>query len=100
MVPDIKEHVVVRKRVYNATGPESSDWTIIDQLPRATNEEVYGKTTDSPAIYRWTQEVASGLTDFKDVPDELKTAVRLKLVSNYIRYASADIPYEETDHDQ
>ena len=87
-------------KICNATGPESFDQNRIAQLLKATSEEIYGKTTDSLDVYRWAQEVALGLTDFKDVPEELKTAVRLKLINNYIRYASADIPYEETNHDQ
>ena len=87
------------KRIYNATGPESFDQTIIDQLLRATSEEIYRKTTDSLAVYRWAQEVALGLTNFEDVPDELKTAVRWKLLNNYIRYASAEIPCKEISRD-
>lgn len=88
------------KRIYNATGPESFDRKRIGQLPKATSEEISGKTTNSLAIYRWARKVALGLTDFEDVPDDLKTAVRLKLINNYILYATADIPYEETNHDQ
>ena len=91
---------MVRKKICNATGPESFDQNRIDQLLRATSEEVYGKATDSLAVYRWAQEVALGLTNFEDVPDELKVSVRMRLINNYIRYASADIPYEETNHDQ
>ena len=91
---------MVRKKICNATGPESFDQTIIDQLLRATSEEIYRKTTDSLAVYRWAREVALGLTDFEDVPDQLKTFVRLKLINNYIRYASAEIPCKETNHDQ
>ena len=87
-------------KICNATGPESFDQNRIDQLLRATSEEVYGKTTDSLDVYRWAQEVALGLTDFEDVPDQLKTFVRLKLINNYIRYALAKIPYEETNHDK
>lgn len=88
------------KRIYNATGPESFDRKRIDQLLRATSEEIYGKTTDSLAVYRWAREVALGLTDFEDVPDELKIAVELRLINNYILYATADIPYEETNCDK
>lgn len=91
---------MVRNRICNATGSESLGQKRIDHLIKATSEEIYGKTTDSLDVYRWAQEVASGLTDFEDVPDELKTAVRLKLINNYILYATADIPYEETNHDQ
>ena len=87
-------------KICNATGPDSFDQNRIDQLLRATSEEIYGKTTDSLDVYRWAWEVALGLMDFEDVPDQLKTFVRLKLINNYIRYASADIPYEETNHDQ
>lgn len=87
------------KRIYNATGPESFDQTIIDQLLRATSEEIYRKTTDSLDVYRWAREVALGLTDFEDVPDKLKTAVRLKLINNYILYTLAEIPYKEMGHD-
>lgn len=100
MVPDIKEHVVVKNRICNATEPESFYQKGTDHLPKATSEEIQGKTIDSLAVYRWTREVALGLTDFEDVPDDLKTAVRLKLINNYILYATADIPYEETNHDQ
>ena len=87
-------------KICNATGPESFDQNRIAQLPKATSEEIYGKTTDSLDVYRWAWEVALGLTDFEDVPDELKVSVRMRLINNYIRYASADIPYEETNHDQ
>lgn len=87
-------------KICNATGPESFDQNRIAQLLKATSEEIYGKTTDSLDVYRWAQEVALGLTDFEDVPDELKVSVRMRLINNYIRYASADIPYEETNHDQ
>ena len=87
-------------KICNATGPDSFDQNRIAQLLKATSEEIYGKTTDSLDVYRWAQEVALGLTDFEDVPDQLKTFVRLKLINNYIRYASAKIPYEETNHDQ
>ena len=87
-------------KICNATGPESFDQNRIAQLPKATGEEIYGKATDSLAVYRWAREVALGLTDFEDVPDQLKTFVRLKLINNYIRYASAKIPYEETNHDK
>ena len=87
-------------KICNATGPDSFDQNRIDQLLRATSEEIYGKTTDSLDVYRWAQEVALGLMDFEDVPDQLKTFVRLKLINNYIRYALAKIPYEETNHDQ
>ena len=90
---------MVKNRICNATEPESFDQNRIDQLLRATSEEIYGKTTDSLDVYRWAQEVASGLTDFEDVPDELKTAVRLKLVNNYIHYTSAEIPYKEMGRD-
>lgn len=86
-------------KICNATGPESFDQNRIAQLLKATSEEIYGKATDSLDVYRWAQEVALGLTDFEDVPDQLKTFVRLKLINNYIRYASAKIPYEETNHD-
>lgn len=72
----------------------------LTSLPKATSEEVYGKTTDSLAVYRWAQEVASGLTDFEDVPDELKTTVRWELINNYIRYAATEIPYEEIHYEQ
>ncbi len=90
---------MVRKKICNATGPDSFDQNRIDQLLRATREEVYGKTTDSLAVYRWAQEVALGLTDFEDVPDDLKTAAGLELINNYIRYAATEIPCEETNHD-
>lgn len=100
MVPDIKEYVVVKNRICNATGPDSFNQNRIDQLLRATSEEIYIKTTDSLDVYRWAQEVASGLTNFEDVPDELKTAVRLKLVNNYIHYTSADIPCKEIHYEQ
>lgn len=69
-------------------------------LSKATSEEIQGKTIDSLAVYRWTREVALGLTDFEDVPDELKIAVRLKLINNYILYASAEIPCKEIHYDQ
>lgn len=72
----------------------------LTSLSKATSEEIYGKTTDSLDVYRWAQEVASGLTDFEDVPDELKTAVRLKLINNYIHYTSADIPCKEIHYEQ
>ena len=94
MVPDIKEHVVVRKRICNATGLESFDQKGIDQLPKATSEEIYGKTTDSLAVYRWAQEVALGLTNFEDVPDELKTSVRMRLINNYLLCSSVKVPYK------
>lgn len=87
-------------KICNATGPESFDQNRIAQLPKATSEEIYGKTTDSLDVYRWAWEVALGLTNFEDVPDQLKTFVRLKLINNYICYASAKIPYEETNHDK
>ena len=92
--------MVVKNRICNATGPDSFDQNRIAQLLRATSEEVYGKTTDSLDVYRWAQEVALGLTDFEDVPKELKTAVRLKLINNYILYATAEISCKETNHDQ
>lgn len=91
---------MVRNRICNATGSESFDQNRIARLLKATSEEIYGKTIDSLDVYRWAQEVALGLTNFEDVPDDLKTAVRLKLINNYILYATADIPYEETNHDQ
>ena len=86
-------------KICNATAPESFDQNRIAQLHKATSEEIYGKTTDSLDVYRWAWEVALGLINFEDVPDQLKTFVRLKLINNYIRYASAKIPYEETNHD-
>lgn len=90
----------MRNRICNATGSESLGQKRIDHLTKATSEEIYRKTTDSLDVYRWAQEVASGLTDFEDVPDELKTAVRLKLVNNYIHYTSADIPCKEIHYEQ
>ena len=86
-------------KICNATGPESFDQNRIDQLPKATGEEIYGKTTDSLDVYQWAWEVALGLTDFEDVPDELKVSVRMRLINNYIRYAATEIPCEETNHD-
>ena len=91
---------MVRNRICNATGSESLGQKRIDHLIKATSEEVYGKTTDSLAVYRWAQEVALGLTNFEDVPDELKPAVRLKLINNYILYIAAEIPCEEINHDK
>ena len=90
---------MVRNRICNATGSESLGQKRIDHLTKATSEEIQGKTIDSLAVYRWTREVALGLTDFEDVPDELKTAVRLKLINNYIRYESVEIPCKEMNHD-
>lgn len=87
-------------KICNATGPESFDQNRIDQLPKATGEEIYGKTTDSLAIYRWAREVALGLINFEDVPDDLKTAAGLELINNYIRYAATEIPCEETNCDK
>lgn len=92
--------MVVRKKIYNATGPDSFDQNRIDQLLRATSEEVYGKTTDSLAVYRWAQEVALGMTDFEDVPDELKISVRMRLINNYLLYSSVRVPYRETNCDK
>ena len=85
---------MVRKKICNATGPDSFDQNRIDQLLRATSEEVYGKTTDSLAVYRWAQEVALGLTNFEDVPDELKTSVRMRLINNYLLCSSVKVPYK------
>ena len=92
--------MVVRKKICNATGPDSFDQNRIDQLLRATSEEVYGKTTDSLAVYRWAQEVALGLTNFEDVPDELKTSVRMRLINNYLLCSSVKVPYRETNCDK
>ena len=86
-------------KICNATGPESFDQNRIAQLPKATGEEIYGKATDSLAVYRWAREVALGLINFEDVPDDLKTAAELELINNYIRYAATEIPCEETNHD-
>ena len=90
---------MVRKKICNATGPESFDQNRITQLPKATSGEIYGKTTDSLDVYRWAREVALGLINFEDVPDDLKTAAGLELINNYIRYAATEIPCEETNHD-
>ena len=97
MVPDIEEHVVVK--ICNATGPESFDQNRIAQLLKAINEEIYGKTTDSLDVYRWAQEVALGLTDFEDVPDELKVSVRMRLINNYLLCSSVRV-HRETNCDK
>ena len=91
---------MVRKKICNATGPDSFDQNRIDQLLRATSEEIYGKTTDSLDVYRWAQEVALGLTDFEDVPDELKVSVRMRLINNYLLCSSVRVPYRETNRDK
>lgn len=88
------------KRIHNATGPESFDRKRIDQLLKATSEEIYGKTTDSLDVYRWAREVALGLIDFEDVPDELKISVRMRLINNYLLYLSVKVPYREMNHEQ
>ena len=94
MVPDIKEHVVVKNRIYNATEPESFYQKGTDHLPKTTSEEIQGKTIDSLAVYRWAQEVALGLTNFEDVPDELKVSVRIRLINNYLLCSSVRVPYK------
>lgn len=81
-------------KICNATGPESFYQNRIDQLLRATSEEVYEKATDSLAVYQWAQEVALGLTNFEDVPDELKTSVRMRLINNYLLCSSVKVPYK------
>lgn len=88
------------RRIYNATGPESFDQNRIAQLPKATSEEIYRKTTDSLDVYRWAREVALGLTDFEDVPDELKISVRMRLINNYICYVATETLCKETNCDK